>query len=921
MRFWVIRPLTTGVDQGTAFVGAKGDDTFSALATATFQALDSLDGGAGAGDTLNVADNTAAVATAGINVKNIEIANFASKSTVTADTTAWTGLTTLNVVSDTGASSVTAAATTAVTVSAHTAGTLAVTGGLSQKVTATGGNTTLSGSVGAVALTQTAQAANSLKVDGGVNVSVTATGATTGTLTIGSVAVPTGTVTASVTSAAAGSSSMGEIKVTGGTTVAVTQTAGNAVTTTDTMGKVTVTGSAATTSVSVINSAAATAGAKVAGVTDNEIVVVGLGATAVVDTIASITASGYTTLTATKTNALASLSLSNGSGNVTIDNNFTSTVAKTLGLTLNGVTGGTISDGNVYTTLNVTTTGANSTLADINDIALTALTLAGTKVLTLTLATGMSKLATVNVSGSAGLVATLTGATVTGVDASGTSGNNIVSIDATKATFAGGTGNDTVTLTTAIPLKAISGGAGVDVLVLDAATAATASLDAVFAGKVTGFESLTLTSLTNQTIDLTVLGGYTNVATSGGNGATLNTFASGGTLTLTGAGTAYTVANPSFTLGTADVLNLKLTDASASGVSFASTGITAASVETINITVTDAQTTPTGTFLDAVTLLGNSAKTISVSGNAGLTLTALDTAATSVDASGITLGGFAWTSGALAAAAVVKGSVAGTNVVDLSLAVAAATTYTGGTGSDSVTVVNAKNNVINLGSGTSANTVTSGAATGNNTVTSTSTGTDSVTLGSGNNTVSLGDGANNFTASTGNNTYTGGAGVDTVVVTTGGNTISVGAGDDSVSIGGSTQLNTVDVGTGTDTVILTGTQSAAGFYTTITGMSAGDLISLDLVSAGAATAGALGAKITLGGVVSFANYLDAAAVSTTGATNAVLKWFQYGGTTFLVSDNSATTTFADGVDTVISLIGLVDLSASTTTTAHIVTLV
>ncbi|MFI3121203.1 MAG: hypothetical protein QX203_14605, partial [Methylococcaceae bacterium] len=346
-----------------------------------------------------------------------------------------------------------------------------------------------------------------------------------------------------------------------------------------------------------------------------------------------------------------------------------------------------------------------------------------------------------------------------------------------------GAGDDSLTWATgaANPTAAISGGDGTDTLAITAALAATASGSTTFAGLVTGFEKLTLTGATNQTIDLTVLGGYTGVTTSGGNGLTLSNLASGGSLTLTAAGTAYTIGNSAFTAGTNDIVNLTLTDGSGAGVAFASTGITASGVETFNITTVDSQATPTGTFNDSVNLLGNSVKTITASGNAGLALTATSTALTSVDASGVAATDinpdFAWTSGALAAAATIKGSATGTNTIDASLATGGAVTYTGGTGADNFTATNGKANIITLGNGTNSATVSSG----NNTITG-GTGDDTVIATTGNNTVSLGNGANSFTATTGNNTYTGGTGVDSVTVGGGLNTLTLGTGADVVTL-------------------------------------------------------------------------------------------------------------------------------------------
>ena len=51
-----------------------------------------------------------------------------------------------------------------------------------------------------------------------------------------------------------------------------------------------------------------------------------------------------------------------------------------------------------------------------------------------------------------------------------------------------------------------------------------------------------------------------------------------------------------------------------------------------------------------------------------------------------------------------------------------------------------------------------------------------------------------------------------------------------------------------------------------------------------------------------------------GGNNGIVKWFQFGGDTYLVNDLSASTSFVDGVDQVIKITGLVDLDGSATTT-------
>lgn len=868
--------LTTSPD---AFTGGAGNDTFKAITTGTqtLSSYDKLDGGAG-NNTLEFVSASGATANIASNVetKNIQTAIFIADAALTLDTNKYVGLTNLSV-TPTGTATISSATTTNITLN-------------------------------------DVQKTGAIEVQGGNNVSITSTQAQGGTITVGSKVAPVGDVVISRTNDAAGNG--GTINVTGGKTVSITTVSGNPINSTETHGAVSVVGSAMTTSVSVMQSAIATASATKAGVVANTVSITDAnsgGASKVAGTITSATVNSYTTLSIAD-NALSTLSIANGSGNVIIDNSssLATVTNKTLGLTVNAISGGTLDDADVYTTLNVTTTGANSTLANITFGATTAMTVAGTKGLTLTSTAGLTKLATVTVSGSAGITADLSAATVTAVNTSATTGASKVTIDASKATFTGGAGADTVTNSSGTSTKAIdlgagddslamtavaatptgkiAGGTGTDTLAMTAALAATASASASFAGIVSGFESLTLSGATNQTIDLAVLGNFNYVTTSGGNGLTLSNMPTGGTLVLNGAGTAYTIGNSAFTAGTSDTINLKLTQGTGAGVAFASTGITAADVENFVVTTADTQATPSGTYNDSVTLLGNSAKSIVVSGNAGLALTAASTALTTVDASGIAgtdiAPGFSWTSGALAAAAVVKGSAAGTNTVNVSAATGAVT-YTGGAGDDAVTATNGKGNTIALGNGTNTATVSSG----NNTITG-GTGADTVTATTGNNTVNLGNGANAFTATTGNNTYTGGTGVDTV---------TVGGGS-----------NTITLGTGADVVSITAAGANVNTYSTITDAHAG--VTITFTNLGTETFKA--DKVTLANTAVFQDYANAVvAAGGNASVNAASGWFQFNGDTYYVqsrhdgSGNNAS--FVNGTDMLIKLTGLVDLSTAT----------
>lgn len=179
-----------------------------------------------------------------------------------------------------------------------------------------------------------------------------------------------------------------------------------------------------------------------------------------------------------------------------------------------------------------------------------------------------------------------------------------------------------------------------------------------------------------------------------------------------------------------------------------------------------------------------------------------------------------------------------------------------------------------------------------------------------------------MTFGNGNNAVTTGAGNDVIVVGNGNNTIDAGAGNDTITIGASAGLNVIDVGAGNDTIVFSGIQTAAGYYASVTGMGAGDVIDFNTTANDAAglAAGALGAKITLGGAASFANYLDAATAGD-GSTDSAFAWFQFNGNTYVVLDNSAAATFQDGGDQVVELVGLIDLSTSTQDGSYVLTLV
>ncbi|MGF6958245.1 DUF4214 domain-containing protein [Paraburkholderia youngii] len=438
-------------------------------------------------------------------------------------------------------------------------------------------------------------------------------------------------------------------------------------------------------------------------------------------TIASVSESGYAS-GSIKSDALSTLSLANSTGQtVSVYDN----TAKTLGLTVDKLGAGSALNldaagaAGTYTALNITTAGADSKL-NVTGAAVQTLTVGGTNAIDLTGST-FTALKTATVSGSAGVTVDVhLDANLTDFNASATSGNNTVSIDASKATYEGGSGVDDVTISGAVA-KAISlgagndtvtlaagttsvaatidGGAGTNTLSMAAGDAVTASSSSLFATKVTNFEVLNLTGgAAAQTVHVDTLGNFNAVVTGGeaaGGTLTMDGFTSGGSLTLNSASTgSYIVSSAAFATPTDDVFNINVSNAA----SIAAGSVTANKVETVNLVSTDTTAThAAGTNTNSLTLVGDSVTAITVSGNANLNLTSANTTVTSVDAHTMT-GGLTYTT-------------AGT----------VAETVTGGAGA----------NALTAHTGTTADTLIGGA--GNDTLTA-NAGLDTLTGGGGNNT-------------------------------------------------------------------------------------------------------------------------------------------------------------------------------------------
>jgi len=638
------------------------------------------------------------------------------------------------------------------------------------------------------------------------------------------------------------------------------------------------------------------------GVQTVNVIVAGTDADTKVTTKGNATAvsvSGASTGTikdAATTDTLATVTLTDASGAVGIESDVLTTLnltgmtatgsatvtaaagTRALTVNLNAAASGAVVTDNTATTLTVNSTGAASTVAALNANAAKTVTLNADEKLTLT-DLNLAAATTVTVKGDS-LVTVGTGSDltlVTSIDASAQTAGGISIVDAlgTGVAFAGGAGADNITI--GATTKAITTGAGNDRVVLAAGTTALGTGGSVDAGEgttdtlaflsadnanavsatttfeaaVAGFETIELAGAGTAAVALNLanLDDATNVKLSANvnQALTISNMASGGTLSVTFTQTNTTaVGVTGAATGTSDIVNVSLAGTAAVGTG----ALTIDNVEAVNFMTDDTATTATG-IAHTSSLTAGALTTVTVAGDAGLTLTNTGSLKVATfEASGVTKGAVSWTTGALTVASTITGG-AGADVLNAAAAVATVS-LSGGAGNDTLT-----------GSSTKANTISGG------------DGDDVIVGGSAADTIDGGAGADMITSGVGLDQVTGGAGNDTFVVV-GGNVSNV--------------------------------------YASILDAAAGD--KLQFTDRGTETFTA--ANLTLAGTATFQDYLDATA-SGDGSTNGIIKWFQFGGNTYVVEDLSAGSSFVNGTDLVVQLTGLVSLTAATQA-GHVITL-
>lgn len=950
--------LTTGVDN---VVGTSGNDTVNGSvdgAAGTFSSLDAIDGGAGA-DTLNILQVITGAAS-GLVIKNVENAVIRSADNAKYDTTAWAGLTSLKL-TQAGDADLTAAATTALDVSGAT-GKVNVNGGSTVAVAAEAGSGVVvgdtTGSAGAVSVTYAKMdngksggdhAAGSVKVDGGTDVTVTAAGSTDGTVTIGgskTVAAPTGKIAVTLSSVAVNGDTGGvggAIKVTGGSSVTVTQsvTAGADVATKSTaaliaQGDVTVTGTSVTTSVTVNQTeanAGKTAVKAVAGVNQvdaitfialakaESVTVGGLKFTASKDLTAAEVAAAFSNLSAGVTQGAAPA----GNGIYTG--------------TFGAYTTGSAVTANSVTTLNATaTTAGPAKEIAVADDADAAKANVAAVVKTVGVAANPAVTGALNIAGGKVTIdGQITGADVLStVSLNGFGAGSTIKSDALSALNLSNSAQDlTVTngaaSTLALALDNVKGSA---VTLGDAYTA----LNITTAGK---SSAATLTA--NKVTALTVAGDQAANLTG-------SSFAALKTVTVTGSA-GLTVDASGANVDTTATTGQVTASIDASKATY--TG--GAGVDQVTLTsATVSKAVSTGAGDDLVRLAaGTTTLGANVSAGEGTADTLEMAVADAVTASGATtfeakIDGFEKL--ALQASAV-KSSVDLANLDDIS--------YVVNYGSTDLTLTKMANNgtleLINNSTKTTVEMTDAKAATDsfNILVNNGHPATKPATLAAGevvvhkvetvnivsnvataksDNTLTLsadavkavvvtGNGALNLTAAdatlTSVNasalssvftfssavkgaTVTGGS--DNDMLTAAGNeqTLVGGAGNDTLTVTG--DLATLTGGAGKDTFAIGDATSNVNSYATITDLAAGDVIKF-----AASASNFAAAKVKLGDTAVFQDFANNA-IATTNLGD--VSWFQVGGNTYAVQNVSDTTSFLNGTDVVVRITGLVDLSTA-----------
>jgi len=967
--------LTTGIDQGTAFVGGAGNDIYLATlgATPTLNSFDSIDGVGGV-NSLNISGTTAGgdLLPGSITLSNIQKVNLSTTTNAGTgaatpfDVSSFSSVTDVSVTSSglTG-DFIKASATANITDTSNGSGNFVQTiGGKAVTVTSSGyvtiGGTT-GNPTGAVTVTNTTapQGATVVSIDGGTAVTVTTKGAG---VAIGANVAPTGAVavTANVGTTAGSNIAADNIAITGGSTVTVTENATTPLLATAgangtvTLGNVSVTGGAATTAVTVTQTAPATAVntvLAVAPLTETSSVVFNAltaGQSLTIDGL-TFTSTGATTA-AQVANAFANIGKGSTQG----------PAASTLG-TYTGVSGGNWTSGAASSTTVLFTSTGSGNVADLATLSASTGTLP-----TFNETQGIAK---VTATGTVGVVDgivtiadanygtatanTITTATLSGYGTATISSNALATLSLANSAAGVTVNNNTataldLTLNKTTGAISIDGGTPAKYATLAVHVAGT-SADAITATGVTaltvdGSAVLTATGSTFTALKtVTVSGSAGLVLTSSANVTDINAAATSGAMTVTN----FDASKATYEGGTGvDALTLSTTTVSkAITLGDGNDSLTlAAGTTSLTVDVNGGNGTDTLVMntADAVTgsssaLFAGHVKGFEVLGlntaGAAAQLIHIDTmginsvtdsAGTTgvLTLDGFTSGGTLTETGNNAGAISITSSAFTASTTDVfNIVLSKAGALTGGivdlTNVESATIA-ANDTTASVVADTNTDTLTltdlsgtlalkSITATGNAHLTLTVTGDTALTSIDAS---AMTGGLTVTTAGTVAETVKGGAGSNFLTAAAGtvADTLIGGAGNDTITANGGQDILTGNGGN--DLFIIQNGTANVNAYSTITDANTGDRIELANKGTEVFTA----AKVSLANTATLQDYANAV-VNAGGdsSTNGHIGWFQFGTDTYLVESNHnavATHDFQNGTDIIVKLTGLIDLSQS-----------
>jgi len=633
--------LTTGIDNGAAFTGGNGADTFNATHL-TFGASDALVGGAGI-DTLTIVDTgTAAFTLPVASVSGIENINLRNLNG-TAAVAAVTGVTAVNEVQR-------------VTVTGAAVGTATSFLGINTTVIAADDAATTGGKI--IANKTNILAGQVAKDLGVIDISAGATNDLI-LLTFG------------------GANGKGDVAPIAAWTV------NNG--TTFSAGVQTVQGVLGVTAVSAVAATSQTDTLDATKFTD-------------ATTFTSDSSTGLvniTGLTAAQTAVKKAGSGGFGAG-------FGATVTSGTVEINGGSTAGAVDiTGNAFTTATINSTGAANTIGTLTGAATTttSTTINATTALTTGAATNLGATVTVNGAGNVSFGTTALEAGVTTLNASGLTGTLTVALgSAVTQRVTGGAGADVISTGAVLTTGSVDAGVGTDVLVL---TNAAHLANTTLAAKYTNFETLRInTGITQDMANAPA--GITAVQTLGVATVSNMTAAQAGAVQMRTNATAGTADAMSLALasagGTSDVLTI------VAGVGTTTTGaldiaaLTVTGFETLNIQANPGPSSTAGaagagdrtTFVTG-TITGATLNTINLTGTA----VNIANIAIANGTGGVTINGSALTGDGLAAAsqagltvagsAFVGSTINGSAVRDVFTIGAEGSAYNGGAGNDRMT--------------------------------------------------------------------------------------------------------------------------------------------------------------------------------------------------------------------------------------------